>query len=152
MITIPSNNVPTFEKVLGSLGGENYSYFVFDVKKVEEPDSKKKVQIALKVFVKQSERLTAVDNIQSGLDAENLVAVKNAKGTSLDVTIPNSDGKVIRIEVKPENSKGSGGGAEATKLVESAQCVYAAILSTLLMMILNVEWNILLLQVLDLMK
>ena len=75
MITIPSNNVPTFEKVLGSLGGENYSYFVFDVKKVEEPDSKKKVQIALKVFVKQSERLTAVDNIQSGLDAENLVAV-----------------------------------------------------------------------------
>jgi len=126
MITIPSNNVPTFEKVLGSLGGENYSYFVFDVKKVEEPDSKKKVQIALKVFVKQSERLTAVDNIQSGLDAENLVAVKNAKGTSLDVTIPNSDGKVIRIEVKPENSKGSGGGAEATKLVESAQCVYAA--------------------------
>ena len=126
MITIPSNNVPTFEKVLGSLGGENYSYYVFDVKHIEEPDSKKKVQIALKVFVDKDQRLLAVDNIQDGLNSENLVAVKNAKGTSLDVTIPNSDGKVIRIEVKPANSKGSGGGAEATKLVESAQCVYAA--------------------------
>ena len=80
MITIPSNNLPTFEKVLGSLGGENYSYYVFDVKHIEEPDSNKKVQIALKIFVHKDQRLLAVDNIRDGLNSENLVASTNPLG------------------------------------------------------------------------
>ena len=42
-------------------------------------------------------------------------------GTSLDVAI--NDRQVIRVEVTPENSKGSGGGAAATKVQEAEQCV-----------------------------
>ena len=31
-ITIPASAVKTFEKVMGALGGEDYSYYLFDVK------------------------------------------------------------------------------------------------------------------------
>ncbi len=128
MIQIPSNNLPTLTKVMASLGGEDYAYYVFDVKHVEkEENSTKKVQIALKVFVPESQRTQAVDNIQDSLDAEDIVSVKNKSGTTLDVMLPDRDkAQVIRIEVKPEGSKGSGGGAAATKIQEAAQCVYAA--------------------------
>ena len=33
-ITIPSDATKTFEKVMGALGGEDYSYYLFDVKNV----------------------------------------------------------------------------------------------------------------------
>ena len=123
-ITIPPVNRSTFDDVMDALGGDDYSYYLFDVKNVEEPDSTKKVQIALKVFVPQTKRKTAVDNIKEAL-LENYPGITtNKAGTSLDVPI--RDKQVIRIEVKPENSKGSGGGAAQTALVESAQCVYAA--------------------------
>jgi len=123
-ITIPPNNKQAFEDVMDALGGDDYSYYLFDVKNVEDKDSTKKVQIALKVFVPQTKRTTAVENIQGALDENYPGITVNAKGTSLD--IPIRDKQVIRVEVKPENSKGSGGGAAQTALVESAQCVYAA--------------------------
>ena len=123
-ITIPPHNKQAFEDVMNALGGDDYSYYLFDVKNVEDKDSTKKVQIALKVFVPQTKRTTAVENIQGALDENYPGITVNAKGTSLD--IPIRDKQVIRVEVKPENSKGSGGGAAQTALVESAQCVYAA--------------------------
>ena len=123
-ITIPPINKQPFEDVMDALGGDDYSYYLFDVKNVEDKDSTKKVQIALKVFVPQNKRSTAVENIKGALDEKYPGITINAKGTALD--IPIREKQVIRIEVKPENSKGSGGGAAQTALVESAQCVYAA--------------------------
>ena len=123
-ITIPPVNKSAFEDVMKALGGDDYSYYLFDVKNVEDKDSTKKVQIALKVFVAQAKRTTAVENIKGALDEKYPGITTNKAGTSLD--IPIRDTQVIRIEVKPENSKGSGGGAAQTALVESAQCVYAA--------------------------
>lgn len=123
-ITIPPINKTAFEDVMQALGGDDYSYYLFDVKNVEDKDSTKKVQIALKVFVPQTKRLAAVENIKGALDEKYPGITTNAKGTALD--IPIREKQVIRIEVKPENSKGSGGGAAQTALVESAQCVYAA--------------------------
>ena len=35
-ITIPSNAVKTFEKLIGAMGGEDYSYYLFDVKNANE--------------------------------------------------------------------------------------------------------------------
>ena len=62
-ITIPSVNKSAFDDVMDALGGNDYSYYLFDVKNVEDKDSTKKVQIALKVFVPQTKRSTAVENL-----------------------------------------------------------------------------------------
>ena len=126
MLNVPEANSPTFRKVMESLGGEDYAYYAFDVKNIENKDSKKKVQIALKVFVPQAKRALATEQIANALidDGVNVVT----KSNELDVIIPNTDNKrVIRIEIKPP-SGGSGAGADVTKIVESAQCVYAAML------------------------
>ena len=123
-ITIPSGARQTFEKVLGAMGGEDYSYYLFDFKGIAE-DPTKKVQIALKVFVPDSERQTAPLNVQSSLDGDDVVSIiRGAKSDTLDVSIDQKT--IIRLEFKPANKKGSGGGAAATKIQEAAQCVYAA--------------------------
>ena len=124
-ITIPSGAKKTFEKVLGAMGGEDYSYYLFDVTKVED-DPEKKVQVALKVYVPLSERATAVHNVKNSLDGDDIeTSIKDDK--QLDVSIEGATKKqVIRLVFKPEGNKGSGGGAAATKIQEAAQCVYAA--------------------------
>ena len=124
-ITIPPGARQTFEKVLGAMGGEDYSYYLFDVTKVAEKPTIK-VQVGLRVYVTLSERLTAVHNVKSSLDGDNIeTSVKEDK--QLDVSIEGADkGQVIRLIFKDESSKGSGGGAAATKIQEAAQCVYAA--------------------------
>ena len=48
-VKVPSQNKKAFEDVMAALGGDNYSYYLFDVTKIEQKDSKKKVQVALKV-------------------------------------------------------------------------------------------------------
>jgi len=124
-VTIPSHARQTFEKVLGAMGGEDYSYYLFDITKVEEADPKKKIQVALKVYVPIEERTTAAHNIKSSLDGEGILStIKDDK--QLDISIEGSDKGIIRIDLKPEGNKGSGGGAAATKIQEAAQCVYAA--------------------------
>ena len=124
-ITIPSGAKKTFEKVLGAMGGEDYSYYLFDVTKVED-DPEKKVQVALKVYVPLSERATAVHNVKNSLDGDDIeTSIKDDK--QLDVSIEGATKKqVIRLVFKPEGNKGSGGGAAATKIQEAAQCVYVA--------------------------
>ena len=125
-ITVPAGARQTFEKVLGAMGGEDYSYYLFDVTKVAD-DPEKKVQVALKIYVPISERETAVHNVKSSVDGDDIeTSVKDNK--QLDVSIEGATrGQLIRLVFKPESNKGSGGGAAATKIQEAAQCVYAAI-------------------------
>lgn len=130
-MNIPDTNTKTFLQVIDALGGEEYSYYVFDIKHVEDKDSDKKIQIAIKINVPQSERLRAATNIQQALisDGLNVIrgTVKEPTKPQLDVYFPNRDNKqIIRIEIKPANSAGSGGGAAATKIQECGQCLYAA--------------------------
>tara|TARA_B100001113_G_scaffold73619_1_gene57163 strand:- start:156 stop:1568 length:1413 start_codon:yes stop_codon:yes gene_type:complete len=125
-ITIPSGARNTFKKVLGAMGGEDYSYYLFDVTNIAAKPGLK-VQVGLKVYIPLSQRSTAVHNVQSSLDGDDIVSViKDEK--QLDVSIEGADkGQVIRLLFKPEGSKGSGGGSAATAIQEAAQCVYAAI-------------------------
>lgn len=124
-ITIPSDATKTFEKVMGALGGEDYSYYLFDVKNINESDKAKKV-VEMVVYVPQAKRVSAAANIQASLDAEGVVAEVLAKETELNVYLIGNVKKYIRLNVKPNGSKGSGGGSAATAIQEAAQCVYAA--------------------------
>lgn len=127
-LNVPEANSATFRNVMDALGGEDYAYYSFDVKKVEAPDSNKKVQIALKVHVPQAKRSLATQQISDALKEKGLEVLVPEGKPMMDVSIPNTNNKkVIRIEVKPP-SGGSGAGADVTKIVESAQCVYAAML------------------------
>ena len=123
-IKVPSQNKKAFEDVMAALGGDNYSYYLFDVTKIEQKDSKKKVQVALKVLVPQVKRAKATKDIMGGLRKAGYEIEE--KAIEINVPIPKTKGQFIRVSVKPENSKGSGGGAAATKVQETAQCVYAA--------------------------
>ena len=124
-IDIPSDASQTFQKVLDALGGENYSYYLFDVKKVATTE-KQKIRVGMKVYVPLSRRSIAANNIQSALEKDKVISVvKDEK--QLDVSIIGDvSGKIIRLDIKPESGKGSGGGAAATLIQEGAQCVYAA--------------------------
>ena len=124
-ITIPSDATKTFEKVMGALGGEDYSYYLFDVKNANENPRAKKV-VEMVVYVPQAKRVTAAANIQASLDGDGVIAKVLDKETELDVYLIGNEKKYIRILVKPNGSKGSGGGAAATAIQEAAQCVYAA--------------------------
>ena len=124
-IRIPSDATRTFEKIMGALGGEDYSYYLFDVKNVNEKPRAKKV-VEMVVYVPQAKRVTAAANIQASLDGEGIIAEILPKETELDVYLIGDVKKYIRILVKPNGSKGSGGGAAATAIQEAAQCVYAA--------------------------
>ena len=124
-VTIPAPAVKTFEKVMGALGGEDYSYYLFDVKNVNEKPRAKKV-VEMVVYVPQAQRVTAAANIQASLDGDGVTAEVLAKETELNVYLIGDVTKYIRLLVKPNGSKGSGGGAAATAIQESAQCVYAA--------------------------
>jgi len=124
-IAIPSDATKTFEKVMGALGGEDYSYYLFDLKNVNENPRAKKV-LEMVVYVPQAKRVTAAANIQASLDGDGVIAKVLDKETELDVYLIGNEKKYIRILVKPNGSKGSGGGAAATAIQEAAQCVYAA--------------------------
>jgi hypothetical protein len=124
-ITIPASASKTFEKVMGALGGEDYSYYLFDVKNVNEKPRAKKV-VEMVVYVPQAKRVTAAANIQASLDGDGVIAEILEKETELDVYLIDDVKKYIRILVKPNGSKGSGGGSAATAIQEAAQCVYAA--------------------------
>ena len=121
---IPEDAVGTYEKIKNSLKGENYTYESFEVTKVADSD-RGKIRFAMKVYVPQAERVTAAANIQEALGKVNVtVTVKDQ--TELDVFIDDL-GRKIRLNVKPDSKKGSGGGSDATRIQEGAQCVYTAI-------------------------
>ena len=58
-ITIPSDATKTFEKVMGALGGEDYSYYLFDVKNVNDMIKQKKY-VEMVVYVPQFGRLYSI--------------------------------------------------------------------------------------------
>ena len=121
---IPEDAVGTYEKIKNSLKGENYTYESFEVTKVADSD-RGKIRFAMKVYVPQAERVTAAANIQEALEKVDItVTVKDQ--TELDVFIDDL-GRKIRLNVKPDSKKGSGGGSDATRIQEGAQCVYTAI-------------------------
>jgi len=124
-ITIPTSAEKTFEKVMDALGGEDYSYYLFDVKNVNESDRAKKV-VEMVVYVPQAKRVTAASKIQAALSKDKVTAEILEKETELNVYLIGDLKKYIRINVKPNGSKGSGGGSAATAIQEAAQCVYAA--------------------------
>ena len=111
-------------------GGESYAYYMFDIKHAEPQESTRKVQIAIKVLF-DGNRKSAKENIADALTSliesgkAGVTVVPHATKMQLDYVI--REGQVIRVEIKPSSSKGSGGGAKGTTLQESAMCVYAAI-------------------------
>ena len=121
---IPEDAVGTYEKIKNSLKGENYTYESFEVTKVADSD-RGKIRFAMKVYVPQAERVTAAANIKEAL-GESDITVEVKDETQLDVFIDDL-GRKIRLDVKPDSKKGSGGGSEATAIQEGAQCVYTAI-------------------------
>ena len=124
-ITIPASAEKTFEKVMDALGGEDYSYYLFDVKNVNESERAKKV-VEMVVYVPQAQRVTAAIKIQDALSKNNVTVEVLPKETEVNVYLIGDVKKYIRLNVKPNGSKGSGGGAAATAIQEAAQCVYAA--------------------------
>lgn len=111
-------------------GGESYAYYMFDIKHAEPQESTRKLQIAIKVLF-DGNRVKAKENIADALTSligsgkAGVTVVPHATKMQLDYVI--REGQVIRVEIKPSSSKGSGGGAKGTTLQESAMCVYAAI-------------------------
>ena len=39
-VKVPAQNKRAFEDVMKALGGDDYAYYLFDVTKIEQPDSK----------------------------------------------------------------------------------------------------------------
>ena len=129
------HNEEAFMVLMEALGGtnkdgESYAYYMFDIKHAEPQESTRKVQIAIKVLF-DGNRVKAKENIADSLISliesgkAGVTVVPHATKPQLDYVI--RDGQVIRVELKPSSSKGSGGGAKGTTLQESAMCVYAAI-------------------------
>ena len=121
---IPADAQGTFDKIKESLKGENYTYESYDVMKVADSD-RGKIRVAMKVYVPQSERVTATSNIKEALSNSGVTS-NEVKLNQLDIMIDDL-GRKIRLDIKPTKGKGSGGGSEATRIQEGAQCVYTAI-------------------------
>ncbi len=142
---VASQNKPAFEALMAALGDaqEDNSPTIFSKFDVEDKDSEKSVQVALKIHVPQAARIRTrdfvADYLEKRLDAGETFALFVTTGTKtkpdkeqLDVVLrygnPDKQTKpqVIRLEIKPPGG-GSGGGAKATTIQEVAQCVYASI-------------------------
>ena len=95
-ITIPSSATKTFEKVMGALGGEDYSYYLFDVKNANENPRAKKV-VEMVVYVPQAKRVTADANIQASLDGDGVIAEILAKETELDVYLIGDEKNILEF-------------------------------------------------------
>ena len=90
-VKVPSQNKKAFEDVMSALGGDNYSYYLFDVTKIEQKDSKKKVQVALKVLVPQVKRAQATKDIMGGLRKAGYEIEEKANEISLELRKFNFD-------------------------------------------------------------
>jgi hypothetical protein len=125
-MNIPSIYRSDIIKVMDCLGGENYAYYNIDFTKIADLTSRSKIAIALRVVVSQSERISAAQNIKKALEKDGFFSniLEDRGGKRLDVPI--KDGKIIRIDIKPQGG-GSGAGAKETARNESAQCLYLAL-------------------------
>ena len=142
---VASKNKEAFEALMEALAKakEDNSPTIFSTFKVEDDDSQKVVQVALKIHVPQAARMQTrdfvADYLERRLDAGETFGLFVMTGTKsnpdkeqldlvLRYTNPTNQTKpqVIRLEIKPPGG-GSGGGAKATTIQEIAQCAYAAL-------------------------
>ena len=143
-VVIPDRNNTSFQSLLEALDNvlsDENNIVLMDLKKVEDKDSDKTVQIALKVFVPQAKRTTTRDMVASylndqldkgidiGIEEVRVGTNSNPYKEQLDLVIRKvgSKAQVIRVEIKPTNSGGSGGGSAATTIQESGMALFAAI-------------------------
>lgn len=124
-IEVPAIAKTTFTKIKKVLKSKEYSSYLFEVKNVKDTPGAKKVA-ELVVYVPPANRVTAAAGIQELLDKEGVTAETLNKASDLNVYLLKDIKKFIRILVKPNGSKGSGGGSKATAIQEAAQCLYAA--------------------------
>jgi hypothetical protein len=110
--------------IMDSLGDENFSFYEFDITKIADPTSRSKIFFALKVIVPRAKRTKAASLISQNVSSKGYISV-DTKGTGNQLDI-NVNGKILRIDIKPQGG-GSGGGAAETARNEAAQCLYAAL-------------------------
>ena len=70
-IVVPDRNDPSFRSLMEALQftmGDDNNIVLMDLKNVEDQESDKTVQIALKIFVPQTKRTTTRDRIASYLN------------------------------------------------------------------------------------
>jgi hypothetical protein len=117
-------------KVMGSLGGDGYAYYDFDVTDIKDPEASKRGRIyfGIKVFTTRVGRKQAAKHIATNIQSlfSNVQVEKDSNQLDIPVTV-NGTTKYIRILIKPASGAGSGGGAEETKRNECAQCIYASL-------------------------
>ena len=132
-ITIPTSVSQAYDDLIKrGLSTDEYSYLVFDVKKTET-DPSKKVQVFMKVYVPENKRRIATANVIKAMRSEGYeIEQRQSKGSSIpeiDIQVSQSNNKtqVIRVQFKPSQSAGSGGGSDQTKIQESTSCLYNAL-------------------------
>ena len=143
-IVVPDRNDPAFRSLMEALQftmGDDNNIVLMDLKNVEDQESDKTVQIALKIFVPQTKRTTTRDRIASylndmldrgddiGIEDVRVGTRSNPYKEQLDIVIRTigTKAQVIRLEIKPINSGGSGGGSKATTIQETGMALFAAI-------------------------
>lgn len=134
MTTIPSTVSQAWDDLIKrGLSTDEYSYLVFDVTKTETVATKK-VQVFMKVYVPETKRKIATENVMLAMQNEGYeVEQRKSKDSPIpEIDIHVSDpGKkplqVIRVQFKPVKSSGSGGGAKQTAVQESTSCLYNAL-------------------------
>ena len=135
--TIKALHEKSFMDIIDTLIGDNYNYFTEAQFEVAPEDVHKKVQIAIKsIPMDKGDARSAIEDIQEALTRDHQMhSVKMSNGKQLDVPLPSTKqtkaGKdvyqVCRISIKQPSAKGSGGGADLTRISESAQCYYLAL-------------------------
>ena len=127
--------------IFKTLGNEYHSFYEdVEIKTQNDPNAGGKMLFGIKVLVSRSNRNKAADQIREDLvdgnfdwnvaypgQADGLIITRNGYQIDCAVQLGTDIIKTIRIEVKPEAGKGSGGGADETAYNESAQCLYASI-------------------------
>ena len=119
-----------YNDVASTLGGEGYSYYDIDVKKLVNPETasaRTVIYLNLIVYVPKHHRHRASQHIKNNITALGLNAEYKKGDYEVDVSV--TDGKitkVLRLQIKPEAGGGSGGGARETKRTECAQALFAS--------------------------
>ena len=142
---VSPQNKDAFEALMGALAAakDDNTPTIFSKFNVEDKDSEKAVQVALKIHVPQAARMRTrdfvADYLEKKLDRGETFALFVTTGTKskpdkeqLDVVLRYGDPvkqkkpQVIRLEIKPPGGV-SGGGSDQTTIQEVAQATYIAL-------------------------
>ena len=139
-MSIKSQYLDPFQMIMeavDSTRGAETTPIPMDYKDLEDVGSAAKVQEQAKIFVPESRREQVrddiVDYLNQKLDSADdfggseVISYPNKMQLDLVIGYSGKKPQVIRLEVKPENRGGSGGGAAATKIQEVGMAVFTAI-------------------------